>query len=221
MGTPYLQLRRDEVPSTQDLARSELSGFPVVVMSQRQTAGRGRTGSDWVTAPRALAASAAIHIAEGDRRPLSLVAGVAAVRAIGGISLKWPNDLVVDDLKVGGILVERSAGVVVIGLGVNLWWPAPPDGAGALEESDPGAELHGEIGGLWAAELFQLIDGDGWPIDEYRAACSTLGREVSWEPDGRATAVDVNQDGELVVELGGERSTINSGAIRHLRSVRP
>ena len=221
MGTPYLQLRRDEVPSTQDLARSELSGLPVVVVSQRQTAGRGRTGSDWVTAPRALAASAAIHVADGDRRPLSLMAGVAAIRAIGEISLKWPNDLVVGDLKVGGILVERSAGVVVVGLGVNLWWPAPPDGAGALEESDPGVEMHGEIGGLWAAELFQLIDEDGWPIDEYRAACSTLGLEVSWEPDGRATAVDVNQVGELVVEQGGEMSAISSGAIRHLRSAGP
>ncbi|HEX5696965.1 MAG TPA: hypothetical protein VFZ15_11300, partial [Acidimicrobiia bacterium] len=62
MATPYLQLRRDEVPSTQDLARSELDRLPTVVIAERQTAGRGRTGAAWLTAPRALAASLALSM---------------------------------------------------------------------------------------------------------------------------------------------------------------
>ena len=218
MATPYLQLRRDEVPSTQDLARSELDRLPTVVMAERQTAGRGRTGAAWLTAPRALAASVALSMDVDDRRPLSLMAGLAAVRVVTGVSLKWPNDVVTRDEKLGGILVERSGPVVVAGIGINLWWPDAPEGVAALHESDPGRELHAVIGGLWAAELLRMVDGSGWPVDEYRTACVTLGREITWEPDGRGIAVDVNEAGELIVDQGGLRRPLNSGVIRHLRS---
>jgi BirA family biotin operon repressor/biotin-[acetyl-CoA-carboxylase] ligase len=217
MATPYLQLRRYEVPSTQDLARAELERLPVVVICQRQSAGRGRGGAAWVTAPRALAASVAFRVGEADHRPLSLMAGVAASRVIDGISLKWPNDLLADHLKVGGILVERSGRLVVVGIGVNLWWPEAPEGMGALFEEDPGPDLHARIGGLWAAELLQLVTVEGWPVEEYREACETLGSPITWEPDGSGIAIDVNDHGELLVERGGERHVINSGVIRHLR----
>src|SRR3970040_516970 len=101
MATPYLQLRRYEVPSTQDLARAEMERLPVVVICQRQSAGRGRGGAVWVTAPQALAASVAFRVGDADHRPLSLMAGVAASRAIHGISLKWHNDLLGEPVKVG------------------------------------------------------------------------------------------------------------------------
>jgi BirA family biotin operon repressor/biotin-[acetyl-CoA-carboxylase] ligase len=213
-----LQLRRDEVPSTQDLARSELDRLPTVVIAERQTAGRGRTGAAWLTAPRALAASVALLMDVDDRRPLSLMAGLAAVRVVADVSLKWPNDVVTGEEKLGGILVERSGPAVVAGIGINLWWPDAPEGVGALRESDPGRELHAVIGGMWAAELLGMAEGSGWPVDEYRAACVTVGREITWEPDGRGKAVDVNEEGELIVEQGGQRRSLNSGVIRHLRS---
>jgi BirA family biotin operon repressor/biotin-[acetyl-CoA-carboxylase] ligase len=218
MATPYLQLRKEEVPSTQDLARAGLDRLPVVVISQRQTAGRGRTGTSWVTAPRALAVSVAFEAVADERRPLSLMAGVAAVRAVPGeLLLKWPNDIVVDDLKLGGILVERSGSVVVVGMGLNLWWPEAPEDVGSLLDEDPGPEMHAVIGALWAAEFLRLVELDGWPIDAYRMACVTIGREITWEPGGSGVAIDVSIDGELIVEDGTIRRTINSGAIRHLR----
>ena len=216
MATPYLQLRAEEVASTQDMARSELDRLPVVVAAQRQTAGRGRGGAAWLSAPRALAVSLAFHHSDDDLRPFSLMAGVAAARGLEGVSLKWPNDLMADGAKVGGILVER-ADETVIGMGVNLWWPDAPKGMGALHADDPGAGLHVQLAGLWAAELMRLLEEDGWPLDEYRALCSTLGREISWEPEGRGTAIDVTGEGALVVEVAGSRHTLTSGAIRHLR----
>ena len=129
MATPYLQLWAEEVASTQDLARSELDSLPVVVAAQRQTAGRGRGGAPWLSAPRALAVSLAFRPPDDDLRPFSLMAGVAAARGLEGVSLKWPNDLMAGGAKVGGILVER-ADEVVIGMGVNLWWPGCPRGHG-------------------------------------------------------------------------------------------
>jgi BirA family transcriptional regulator, biotin operon repressor / biotin---[acetyl-CoA-carboxylase] ligase len=216
MATPYLQLWAEEVASTQDLARAELEHLPVVVAAQRQTTGRGRGGAPWLSAPRALAVSLAFRPADEDLRPFSLMAGLAAVRCLEGVSLKWPNDLIAARAKVGGILVER-ADETVIGMGVNLWWPEAPEGMGALRDTDPGPELHARVAGLWAAELMRLIDTDDWPIDEYRSLCTTLGKEISWEPDGRGTAVDITSDGALVVESSGERRTLTSGAIRHVR----
>jgi BirA family biotin operon repressor/biotin-[acetyl-CoA-carboxylase] ligase len=218
MATPYWQLRRDEVPSTQDLARAELGNIPVVVIAAAQTAGRGRSGSGWLTAPRALAVSVAYRAPSKEDRPLSLTAGVAARRALGEVvGLKWPNDLEIGDAKIGGILVEQSDDVVVAGMGLNLWWPDPPEGIGALHGEDPGLERHAEIGALWAAELLSLLRVEGWPIDEYRQACVTLGREISWEPDGSGRALDVSEAGALLIEDVAGRREIHSGAVRHVR----
>ena len=215
MATPYLQLWLEEVPSTQDRARAELDRLPVTVITSRQTAGRGRSGAAWLTAPRALAVSVAFR-ADDDPRPFSLMAGVAAGRTLEEASLKWPNDIMLGDLKIGGILVERSTEMVV-GLGLNLWWPEPPPGVGSLRVDDPGPELHKAIGGLWVAEMLALVEEGGWPRDEYRSRCVTLGREITWEPAGRGRAVDVGDEGELVVETEGRRETITSGAIHHVR----
>jgi BirA family biotin operon repressor/biotin-[acetyl-CoA-carboxylase] ligase len=216
MATPYLQFWEEEVSSTQDVARSRLATLPVVVVARRQTAGRGRAGAAWENAPRSLAVSAAFH-AEGDQRPFSCMAGVAAARAIPGVRLKWPNDLMTDRGKVGGILVEVAGGVVVIGMGVNIWWPDPPDGAAALRDSDPGDEAHALIAGLWAAELFALVEAEGWPMDEYRRLCETIGRLVTWEPDGAGRAVDISPEGGIIVEIDGRRETITSGTVSHVR----
>lgn len=217
MATPYFQVRLDSVGSTQDVAREELGDLPVLVMAPRQTRGRGRSGAVWESADRALAASLALRPGPEDQRPFSLMAGVAAVRALPGAGLKWPNDVIGEGAKVGGILVERSSDVVVVGFGLNLWWPSAPEGAGAIYDEDPGPERHLEIGGLWGAELMRLFDADDWPRDEYREACLTLGRKVSWDPDGEGKAVDIATDGGLVVERGGRRETLHSGAVSHLR----
>ena len=219
MATPYLQLRVEEVPSTQDRALAELGTLPVVVIAQRQTAGRGRSGASWLSAPRALAVSLAFRPGESDHRPFSLMAGVAAARAVD-LTLKWPNDLMRGDEKLGGILVEQGDEVVV-GMGLNLWWPDPPPGAAALHVQDPGADLHAEIAGLWAAEMMALVDGEGWPENEYRARCSTLGREITWDPEGRGTALDIAESGALIVKTRDEVTELFSGEIRHLRTVDP
>src|SRR5687768_14521915 len=111
--------------STNDLALKAQS--PVLVAAEEQTAGRGRRGRRWHSAP---GAGVTFSLGRRIRRPvrelaaLSLVAGVAAVRALRAMGvdnacLKWPNDLVVDGAKLGGILVETRTGIAVIGIGIN------------------------------------------------------------------------------------------------------
>jgi len=217
MATPYFQVRRNEVASTQDAAREALIDLPVLVLARSQTAGRGRGGDRWLNAERALAASLAFRPEAGDERPFSLMAGVAAARVVGGAGLKWPNDVMVSGEKAGGILVERSDDAVTVGLGVNLWWPEPPDAMAGVFPDDPGSDVHAELGALWGAELMGLIDGEGWPLAEYTRLCVTVGRRVAWAPDGQGDAVGVAADGGLIVERDGERETIYAGAVNLIR----
>lgn len=220
MATPYSLISEEETESTQDDARAAFTGRPVLVVAGRQTRGRGRAGAGWETAPRAMAASLAFESElPADRRPIiALMAGLAAARVLE-VRLKWPNDVLVAGEKAGGLLVESSGDLVVVGFGLNLWWPDAPDGFGALLDEDPGPDRAREVAGAWAEELLSIHrDGwDEWQLGEYRERCDTLGREITWEPDGHGRAVDVDADGSLVVEADGELRRLRSGAVRHVR----
>ena len=118
--------------STNDLLLKETHS--VLLAAEEQTAGRGRRGRRWHSAR---GAGLTFSLGRRIRRPsrelaaLSLVAGVAAARALRALgvrraALKWPNDLLVDGAKLGGILVEartpassREGSYAVIGLGIN------------------------------------------------------------------------------------------------------
>ena len=111
--------------STNDLALA--AAAPILVAAEHQTAGRGRRGRRWHSAP---GAGITFSVGTRIRRPLrelaalSLVAGVACIHALRTLGvaqarLKWPNDLVVDGAKLGGILVETRSGNAVIGIGIN------------------------------------------------------------------------------------------------------
>ncbi len=218
MATPYLQITVGDVPSTQDFARERLETIPTVVIANSQSHGRGRVGSQWINAQRALAVSYAWHVQADDHRPFSLLAGLAVTRAwSNGLTLKWPNDVYSQGRKVGGILVERSNEILVAGLGLNLYWPNAPDGMGALGDTDPGEDLHREIGAIWAAEFNTLLNDDGWPIDEYREVCSTLGKDIVWEPNGAGIAAGIADDGALLVKTATGIEAVHSGAVRHVR----
>ncbi|HEX2152688.1 MAG TPA: biotin--[acetyl-CoA-carboxylase] ligase [Acidimicrobiia bacterium] len=224
MDTPYSLLVAEEVVSTQDLARELMRpSRPAVVVAHRQTGGRGRSGSPWQTAPRAVAVSVGFRSdwQSPYRTLLPLVAGVAARRVLGeSVWLKWPNDLLVDDSKAGGILVEAAGEQIVAGMGVNLYWPDPPAGVGALDARDPGSDRGPQLATGWADELLTLMrtGADRWPRDEYLEACVTLGTQISWDPNGRGRAVDVAPDGSLeVVTAEGHRISLTAGAVRHVR----
>lgn len=221
MAPPYSVRHIEVTDSTQDDARAAFDGHPVLVVAHRQDRGRGRSASQWENAPRAMAASLACRPEwAAESLPLvPLVAGVAAARVVD-CGLKWPNDLMRGDRKVGGILVEAADGVVVAGCGLNLWWPGAPDGYGAAYEDDPGSGSVLETAKAWAEEMLALVSlGPGqWPREEYRHRSVTLGRDITWSPDGAGRAIDVAADGGLVVVTHEGRITLHAGEIRHVRT---
>lgn len=147
------------------LARAE-AGAPTgtVVIAETQTAGRGRRGRAWLSAPGdSLTFSLLWRFAPGTSPAgLSLAVGLAVASALekvgaGKTALKWPNDLLREHKKLGGILVELVPGTThaaVIGIGLNLHLPAamPAD----LREQSAALEVSVDPNRLLAALLLEL-----------------------------------------------------------------
>jgi BirA family biotin operon repressor/biotin-[acetyl-CoA-carboxylase] ligase len=226
----YTDLRvTPETASTNaDVAAEARAGAAegLVITAESQAAGRGRLGRGWSMPPRAgIAVSVLLrpgdHVSAAKLGWLPLLVGVAAVEAVRRIAdvdavLKWPNDVLVDGRKLGGILVELHGGAVVAGVGLNVSLredelPVPT----ATSLTLAGA-AHGDRDPLLRALLRRLADGYGrWrdaggdPVasglrETYLVHCATLGREVRLDlPGGRSvtgTADDIDPDGRVVVD---------------------
>jgi BirA family biotin operon repressor/biotin-[acetyl-CoA-carboxylase] ligase len=231
LATRYAVVELESTESTQDEARERYKGRePILVVADHQTAGRGRLGREWLEPDRALFASLAFEPAWPIEAwsLIPLVAGLAARSTIGAIAgvtvgLRWPNDLVIGDGKIGGLLAESGDGIVVVGCGINLLWEEPIVGGTALYEIDPGSEIVGHLGMGWADRLLgsMALQPDEWGIDDYRDACVTIGQPVSYDT-GSGTAVAVSDEGSLLVETVGGVVAVHSGEVRlHDRATLP
>ena len=203
-----------------------------VVVAEAQTAGRGRRGRSWLDEPGASLLTSIIlrPRLEPARLPtLSLAAGVAVVEALERVTglkprLKWPNDVLVDGRKLAGILLESRIGpspLVVLGIGVNLAQRVfPADLAERATSVRLATGRRVDADALLTALLESLdawrtrLETEGWaPIRErWRALTETLGRRVSI--DGvQGIAVDVDEDGALIVAEGDVRRRVVAGEV--------
>ncbi len=188
----------------------------LVVVAESQTAGRGRLDRSWVSPPRAgLTLSVLVR---PDLPPvrwpwLPLLTGLAVADALREQAevdavLKWPNDVLVAERKLCGVLAEvPEVGAAVLGIGLNVTTRAdelPHDGATSLQlagatTTDRDTLLRAVLRALTRV----LADVDG-SREAYRARCSTLGRRVRVELPGDAVAEGVaeavDDDGRLVVD---------------------
>lgn len=123
----------EEVTSTNDVAkelvRSEQITEPTVIVTERQTKGRGRGKNQWWTGEGSLAFSLVFFekLVDGQASPISLTAGVAVAETLQSylplhvVGIHWPNDVYVGTKKISGILTERiGREAVILGIGVNV-----------------------------------------------------------------------------------------------------
>jgi BirA family biotin operon repressor/biotin-[acetyl-CoA-carboxylase] ligase len=194
------------------------------VLATHQSAGRGRRGRAWITAPgRSLAVSVLVESPALPRSAtLGLLVAVATCRALesrdtDSLLIKWPNDIMRGEAKVGGLLLERvgSGNRVVVGVGINLAL-RPGDLPEALGETagDVGlpcdeAARHALLG-AFLAELDRLLADGAVPSngawrEEYRARAWLPGRRVDLLHGGQpvsAVVADVTADGDIVLQDG-------------------
>jgi BirA family transcriptional regulator, biotin operon repressor / biotin---[acetyl-CoA-carboxylase] ligase len=209
-----------------------------VLVAESQTAGRGRLDRRWVSPPRAaLTFSVLVRpaVPASDASWLPVLAGLAVAAAIGDVTgldarLKWPNDVLIGDRKLAGILAEQSAAGVIVGIGLNVSTTAaelPPPGLGSLRPTSLLIEGAGtERAPLLIAILTEFERRYREPAavlrEEYLARCATIGRDVRVElPNGRllrGTAETVDPSGCLVVRpAGAEPVAVIAGDVVHVR----
>ena len=200
-----------------------------MAVADHQSAGRGRLGRSW----EAEAGSSLLMsiLLRPDLPPdrLHLVTAAVALAASDALAaeagftpdLKWPNDLLVDDRKLAGVLAEADLPSVVVGIGINLNWdgPVPNDGVAANQVAGRPVDRDAVLDGLLGHLAPRTRD---WPAvaSEFRRRCATLGRLVRVDlPDESftGTAADVSDEGHLLVDVGMCLRTIAAGDVVHVR----
>jgi BirA family transcriptional regulator, biotin operon repressor / biotin---[acetyl-CoA-carboxylase] ligase len=233
----------DEIDSTNRYLLDRAgSGAPngLVAVADVQTAGRGRLGRTWLAPP---GASLLVSVLLRPTLPIdqwsNLVApaGLAAVAALTTLCdvparLKWPNDVVVRDKKIAGLLAEGNHNAVVVGMGLNIDWPTlPPDiTETATAVSLVGGRLQSRrvILDAWLRNFdawLRLLEREPANVSRLRymqrGVSATIGRRVRVELLDRhveGIAEDLAIDGRLVVRTAtGKVEHFGTGDIVHLR----
>lgn len=216
-------------------------GHFAVLLTDSQTAGRGRLDRTWTTpAGSALAVSVLLRdlpVHADARGWIPLAAGVAMTDAIAAqladrsVGLKWPNDVMVDGRKICGILAEVTAHGVIVGSGVNtamveaeLPVPTATSFAALGADADIDRLLSDYLAGLRSLIGALAREGDASASGLHAAAeqrCLSIGREVEVSmPHGetlRGRAVGLQGDGCLVVDVDGAERAVASGDVVHAR----
>ena len=220
------------------------AGAHRVAIADHQTSGRGRGGNRWLSAPGASLCLSIAHTFQG--RPgnlaaLTLAIGVAAVHALrdagaDDVKLKWPNDIVAGDGKLGGVLAEshntaEGGATVVIGIGINLelpreilasvdsgWAQSPVDLKIVLER---GVSRESLAAGMitHVVDTLETFEGRGFDAfaETWRRYDWLLGRAITVEQTGgslRGTASGIDDDGALLVREAAATTRVIAGSIR-------
>jgi BirA family biotin operon repressor/biotin-[acetyl-CoA-carboxylase] ligase len=215
----------DCVDSTMDVAfKLGISGYPegTVVCAETQKKGRGRMGRSWLS-PKSKGIYASIilrpKLLPNETARLTLLSAVAiseAIRDMTGLFsyIKWPNDILINDRKLGGILTEIDAEMdivkfAIIGLGINV-------NAKSSQLPPRATSISQEKGGVFSRvellrEILRKLDklylllqrqGFGPVIERWRELSSTIGRrvKVSYKREHiEGEAIDVDLDGGLLI----------------------
>jgi len=236
-------IRLDAVESTNDAAK-EMLGDRVeegtVIVAGRQVAGRGRHGRAWFSPPGGLYCSIVLKPAEANVGLLGLVSGMPVVKALRHWSvlatLKWPNDVVFRERKLGGILCEgvyrRDTFWVIAGIGVNTnvpldRLPAEVRGSASSLKAETGVEVSNEEFLEYMLADFDKVyrasksGARAGLARDYMALCSTIRQRVAVTmSDGkvvRGTAVEVTPQGALVLlDEAGTRVEVADGTVTKL-----
>jgi len=227
--------RFDEIGSTNDEARVLADKGAVegtIVTACYQTHGRGSRGRMWLSPP---GVNLLFSVILRPNLPLYRIGELAFVFACGtanalrdafglDVRVKWPNDIIVNLRKIGGIIIEAGSGFAIVGVGLNINWTDFPSEIAASATSvameigetvDIENAFRRVISGLDSAYTEYREDGFGKILHNWRKLDCCLGMGVEVEIDGRVVrgkSAGVDDCGSLLVET-------SSGAVECIPAV--
>ncbi|MFJ4224628.1 biotin--[acetyl-CoA-carboxylase] ligase [Microbacterium sp. NPDC089695] len=212
-----------------------------VLLTDTQTAGRGRLDRTWIApAGSSLAISVVLRRLPAEpevRGWIPLAAGVAMADAVAAqlpssdVSVKWPNDVLVDGSKICGILAEAGGDAVIVGTGVNTAMtaselPVPTATSFAVlgAQVDPDRLLADYLGALRDLIAGLVDSGDAVASGLHGAVtarCATIGLDVDVSLPGSrrltGTATGIDHDGRLMVRADDGEHVVAAGDVVHVR----
>jgi BirA family biotin operon repressor/biotin-[acetyl-CoA-carboxylase] ligase len=222
-----------EIDSTNtELMRRARQGItdPILLVAERQSAGRGRLGRAWVGEQgHALTFSIGLPYQPQNWSGLSLAVGLSLAQSLGeDIQLKWPNDLWRQQRKLGGILIEAASqggqSYVVVGVGLNI--QAPPNNdlrtpAAAIHEFWKEASAPTVLGRVAKPLLDALkqfeVAGFGPLQHDFNQRDALLGLNIRSSEGAEGLCEGVDAEGALLIRTASGLQVINSSEV----SVRP
>lgn len=212
----------DEVDSTNRVLREwadEGATEGTVLVADFQSAGRGRRGRIWVAPPGTGVLMSVLLMPAVNMQLIPFVTAVALAEAVESIAhldvrLKWPNDVLIGEKKVAGILAEAHATdtqtVVVVGTGINVNVPAevvaqfPSATSLSLEADHPidRIALLQRFLEVWES-AYDVLQAGSWSLEAWKARTDMLGRAIEVIDGDRTSsgiATDVAGDGALLVQ---------------------
>ena len=193
----------DKVSSTNTWLSSNSSGGNDCILALQQTRGKGRAGRVWESPPGGLYLS----IISPSHSLLPFIAGISVIQTLVGLKnrlrLKWPNDIILDGKKVGGILCEDDGKSAVAGIGINL------NNSPSFPNSTNLVSILKSFSTVFRGNL-QKSNQD--IISRFRDYDCLLGRDISW---GEATGIakSITSDGSLEVLSDGKLVNLYSGDV--------
>ncbi len=228
------------------IASSNVIPEGTLVLAEAQTQGRGRLGRRWISPPGVnLYASLILlpKMAIKDTPVITCLAAATAVQAVRACThleavIKWPNDVLIHEKKVAGILIElgvaqKQVNYLVIGIGINVnpdieMFPAEIRTTATSLKAEFGRvvnrnKLMAEFCNKFEENYIRLLDEGPAPIImQFRSLTTTLGKRVRVITPGKTIegwAEDVDPHGALILRMEGQtHEVVHSGDVIHLRN---
>lgn len=231
LSAKALQLNKDTA------SNASLMGQRQLCVADWQTNGNGRRGKSWVTERGNVTFSMLLSLNKppAELMGLSLVTGICVAESLSelatlSVQLKWPNDVLVDDRKLCGLLTELVANVhggtqIIVGVGINYKQPINIEGGGLeavslpklCDEAPAREDIISDISAR-LLDAYALFAEQGWPAfaDRWNQFDYLKGRQVRVINAGaeeHATAMGVDSSGALLIERDSQIRAVYSGDV--------
>ncbi len=201
----------DSVSSTNTWLSSNSAGGNDCLLALQQTRGKGRDVRVWESPPGGLYLS----IISPSHSLLPFIAGISVIQTLGlenRLKLKWPNDIILDGKKVGGILCEDDGECAVAGVGINL------NNSPSFPNSTNLASIDYNLDEYRFSKSFFMVFRENLQksnldiISSFRDYDCLLGKDIFWS-EATGVAKSINSDGSLEVLSNGKLVNLYSGDV--------